>query len=76
VELEPRFADHIEAQLAVGHIGAECESDTNPNEPFVLLERIHVDLHHVSGGSDGCGERGNFQEEGKLADNEVAFIRF
>jgi hypothetical protein len=38
VELELYFADHIEALLAVGHIGAECESDTTPNEPFIRLE--------------------------------------
>jgi hypothetical protein len=37
VESELYFADHIEALLAVGHIGAECESDTNPNEPFIRL---------------------------------------
>jgi hypothetical protein len=43
VELELYFADHIEAPLAVGHIGAECESDTNPNEPFIRLE--HSALH-------------------------------
>jgi hypothetical protein len=38
VELEMYFADHMEALLVVGHTGAECESDTNPNEPFIRLE--------------------------------------
>jgi hypothetical protein len=39
VEFELYFADHIEVLLAVGHIGAENESDTNPNEPFLRLDR-------------------------------------